>query len=445
MEFVLDGWMYIHLNLFCSIILLLFAGYVAFKLSTQNLVVAILFLFVGPLNSSLKSVFYGLRFDFTLALQFIFIMTLYLKSKLLLKKGSKLVTLFIIGIFVSNIYKIYTLLLCFNGTEFLKYISLGFLGSLNTVLFLFYLNRIKVPVIDVFFKLSYFFVIYGALIICEGMFNFFTGISNVYAENISHNSQLYTFLGQGPDGISRLIIMGFLSFIFLKENSRLTISNYYYFLYFFLGCMVIFLTLSRTAYLMVLLIVIAFVYRSKLRMLIIILLIPILLIIVNFLFSNSFIQENKSTDINSLDTLIYRLDLFYSAYEVFASNINLMFTGVGYRMYYPFIQSLGGVSKGGIFYENHSFENKLIEIIIETGILGLIFILFFTLFVIRITVKNIKSKDSRNVLPSLILLLIYVGAFVVNMDWIVLYIYYYLYLKFTKEIKHEQKGIIFTK
>jgi hypothetical protein len=310
----------------------------------------------------------------------------------------------------------------------MRYFSLGFIGSLNTALFIFYLNSVKYDFDKVFTSLATFFSIYGLLIICEGYFNYFSGFSSYLSENISHNNQLYTLLGQGPDGIGRLLILGFLSTFYLCDYNFRWSNIVRLFIYSTFGVVIIFLTMSRTVYILFLVVFIVFLFRSKLRILFLIVLVLLIPIIANFLESSKYLTENKSSEIYSMDTLFYRFDLIFSAYEVFTNNIKLMFTGVGYRMYFPFIQTVGGVFKGGIQYENSSFENKFLEVVIETGLLGLVFTLFFIYKTFYLTlIKSFKSNYKYRDI-SLQLLLMMIGSFVVNMDWIVLYIFYFIFL-----------------
>ena len=421
--------MYFHINVVVASILLLVSIVFAFLVHRHVLIVSILYLYFGPLSSSLKLDLIGFLFDFTLLLQFVLTIILYLRTNFIYKSKGQIwiVNLFLFGIILSNVSLLFGFIEDFQIFKFLRYFSTGFLGSINTLLFVFYLNAFNYDLEKTFISFAKFLSYYGVLVILEGYFNYISGFNSYLSSNISHNNQLFTFSGQGPDGIGRLVLMGFLCTLFLFNDrfSKFKVVLGFYILF---GGFIIFLTLSRTIYILFAIMIIVFILRSSFRLFYFLFVVLVIPFIANFLNSSVYLIDNKSSSLYSMETLFYRFELINSAVEVFMNNVKLMFTGVGYRMCGPFIQSLGGVFRGGIQYENVSFENKFLELIIETGVVGLLFTLIFSLKSLYLAL----SKSFRRFFiyrdVALQFFLILFGGFFVNMDWIVLYIFYFIFL-----------------
>lgn len=425
----------ISFNIYFSLILIVVWILFFFFILKNNYsrLISILFLYISPLTTMLILGQSGFRFQIVIALEFISLigmLVIYLKNRTWQKKGRFIIYFFILVMLCSTIFPFFLFQISvIDNVALLRRFSYNILPALNAILFLIAIHK-TCSNTDVFItKLAKFFQAYGFIIIIEVLFSLISGMSSLYSQSFYGNNQLITFLGGGPDSIVRIMVISILSSFYLFQIDK---KRFKFFTFLSFAIIIIFLAFSRTGYL--LLIIALFLIFTRITVnwrtwTIFFLLVIIMAIIVNSIDLLQVIKINKGSELNSLNTWGQRVDLLISAKEMITKNYQDIFWGVGYKNYLSFVEKQGGVVVSGIYYLNRSFENKYIEFIIETGFLGFIFILYFIITCISTIINSFFIKDTHLFLMSTILIVLLIGSMVVNMDWIMFYLFILIIIK----------------
>lgn len=180
---------------------------------------------------------------------------------------------------------------------------------------------------------------------------------------------------------------------------------------------VIVLTFSRTAYLLTFILLIYYVFQKKQKLFFVLLAVFLLAII--------FVPKptGEGVDLFRKRSIILKYENYRQGILVIKNNILL---GVGYNYLRPNLRNTGFLPVENWEYSNAGagLDNSFLFVFATTGILGLIFFVWWIYFLIKIPIKNIKKDNCRILLFSLLVIIIesfFVNAFFY--PWILVWLF----------------------
>ena len=353
---------------------------------------------------------------------FLFFLTIYgiykivLEKKFYLIRNKEIIFLFIFSFYVA-INSI------FNNVNVDKYSSIFFFRHIFLVISIIYIFEKYHHDHQRVIKLLYLFFI---ILFADSLFQFFSGKNILGHETI--NNRVSSFFGDDLILGSFLISFFPILLIFIFSNKELLFKNFFFGFYFF----TILLSGERRAFIILILSILFIIIFSKdIRKLIY----SSLIIFISLILINSFIFKGTFDPLNRIfiksydDTINYNKKIETND-NIFENKKKLIIFSYEHTEHYRLAIHLikqkpifGNGPKGfrdycrGVKYDSEFGmctthpHHLLLQIIVELGIIGLIFYILAAFYVIKNFINFFKSNDKNNI-PKILMTLVLINIFI---------------------------------
>lgn len=353
---------------------------------------------------------------------FLFFLTIYgiykivLEKKFYLIRNKEIIFLFIFSFYVA-INSI------FNNVNVDKYSSIFFFRHIFLVISIIYIFEKYHHDHQRVIKLLYLFFI---ILFADSLFQFFSGKNILGHETI--NNRVSSFFGDDLILGSFLISFFPILLIFIFSNKELLFKNFFFGFYFF----TILLSGERRAFIILILSILFIIIFSKdIRKLIY----SSLIIFISLILINSFIFKGTFDPLNRIfiksydDTFNYNKKIKTND-NIFEKKKKLIIFSYEHTEHYRLAIHLikqkpifGNGPKGfrdycrGVKYDSEFGmctthpHHLLLQIIVELGIIGLIFYILAAFYVIKNFINFFKSNDKNNI-PKILMTLVLINIFI---------------------------------
>jgi len=241
--------------------------------------------------------------------------------------------------------------------------------------------RIDKKFIDMFAKVLF---IFGLIVALDGIFGYIFGfwkevIVMVGDKNLNRIS---SFVGGGVDGALRVVVIGLISSVYLYfENNK----KIYYF-YLLLTSVFILYASERTGYI-IYIVTILMIYKYQKFNLKYIFAVLLFVLVIILSFDNIFLlvegmfRSNRPQEIFDANSMNQRYERWVAIYEVIVNHPFHFIFGFGVNNVIPYM-SYYSLTNSQIILVS-TLHNNYLDIIIEGGIMGLIYIILFYIMSIK--------------------------------------------------------------
>lgn len=249
---------------------------------------------------------------------------------------------------------------------------------------------------ELFHKLAILFLFIGLLIIIDGNLGYVLGLWKRYA-TLPGGNRLRTFYGSNPEFTTSFLTLGIISayYILWRKEKKL-------FLLYFLSSIPIYIfAVTRSGYLVftsaIFLLIISNFRRLFQLVIILIILVPLLIGIYSFTYSN-FIEQR---DVNpyAISTLENRFTRWEQLKNFIFYKSEIIVIGAGYNNWRRLIQHEYSIIAPGKIASS-TLHNAFIDIMVENGILGIIFVFLYLINTFILILKG-RFRNAEIIFASI--------------------------------------------